>query len=142
MIKIINKKTEEINKIYHTTCDDCGAELECTKDDAYVGAWGSYFIKCPVCGTEVMLDEVEPVELTVNNIEFPKHFSKTSNGAIKLKDEKIQEYVKECLQGLKNSDNGEYQLLGSGDTVVIVFKYEDEYQIYVARSYYESSIPR
>ena len=40
---------------------------------------GAKFITCPCCGVESMVDEIEGITLTRNNLCFPEHFLRTNN---------------------------------------------------------------
>lgn len=142
MVKVINKQTEE-PKIYKTTCDECRAELEYEKNDTYIGALGSREIICPSCGKRVCVEEPEGIVLNSNNIEFPLHFMAPSDKAVNISDVEIQRWVRERLHTAENyAEDYGYYVTGSGDTMVFVFKYEDEYVVYVTKNYYECSIPR
>lgn len=142
MIKILNKKQEE-PKVYRTACDECSAEFEYEESDTHIGAWGGREIVCPVCGETIFVDEPVGIDLDENNIEFPLHFVSPSDKAVDIDDAKIQEWVREYLRKAKqDSDNSGFYLTSGGNTVVIVFKFEDEYNVYVTKKYYECSIPR
>ena len=58
MIKVVNKKKEE-PKIYHQVCEECGTELEFEYSDTYEGALSLRFIKCPECGQELAVEDVD-----------------------------------------------------------------------------------
>jgi transcription elongation factor Elf1 len=141
MIKVIGKKTEE-PKIYKVTCGKCGVQLECEYEDIYEGAYGLYYVRCPECGKEEMVCEIDGVELDEHNIKYPKHFSEMDKDAVDISDEKIQHWVRECLTRLKGYEDGDYALCGSGNTMVFAFKCTEEYVVYVAKNYSETSITR
>ena len=142
MIKVVNKKAEEI-KIYKTTCDECEVDLEYEKDDTYIGALGGRELICPSCGHIVFVDEPEGIDLNSNNIEFPLHFMRYDNGAVDINNEQIQKWVRDRLYVAEHdTEEYGYYITGSGDTMVFVLKYEDEYVAYVAKKYWECSIPR
>jgi hypothetical protein len=142
MIKVIHKKSDE-TKIYKITCDECGAELEYEKGDTYIGALGGRELICPVCSEKVYVEEPEGIDLNSSNIEFPLHFMPPSDKAVDIDSTKIQQWVRECLYKMEN-DSEEYgfYLRGSGNTIVLVTKHEEEYDIYVMKNYWECSIPR
>ena len=74
----LNKKVEEKPKVVHTCCEYCESELEVSKEDTHIGWLGAAFAKCPCCGQEIMVDELEGITLTKDNIEFPVHFNRKS----------------------------------------------------------------
>lgn len=141
MIKLVEKKVEE-NKTYRKTCWTCGATFEFEKNDAYVGTYGCYYITCPGCHSDVDVDEIEPLELDENNIQFPTHFYKfgTKNGGVDIEDEEIQQWVRKCLRKIKQNDNAPFWIAGSGNTQVIVLNYDDMYEVIVAKNYYDCDI--
>lgn len=141
MIKVLNKKVEE-PKVYKAICDECRAELEYAYEDTYEGYAGMRHIKCPVCGYEIMSEYFDGVELTSQNVEFPKHFYYFDG--VDIENERISEWVRRCLKCAEESDEpyGYFEHTGSGNTAVILMAYEDEYNIIVAKDYYELSISR
>lgn len=141
MIKVVGKKAEE-PKIYNVTCDECGAQLECEEPDTYVGAHGWHYVKCPECGDEALVEEMKDIVLTEHNINFPKHFRKVSNGAINIGDYQIQEWVRECVADIKKNKDDDFWIISSGNTVIIVLEWEDEYEVYVAKNYWNSIVPK
>ena len=141
MIKVVGKKVEE-PKIYRTVCFECEAMLEYEEGDTYIGALGGRELVCPSCGEKTFVDEPEGIDLDSSNIEFPTHFMYTSNRAVNIKDDEIQGWVRRCLKKIEDNPEDEFHLTGSGDTVVIALNFGDEYDIYVAKKYWECSIPK
>lgn len=142
MIKVINRNVEA-PKIYKVTCEECGAALEYEKDDTYIGALGGRELICPSCSNKVYVEEPEGIDLDSSNIEFPLHFMPPSDKAVDINSTQIQQWVRERLYMAEHdTEDYGYYLTGSGDTLVFVFKHEDEYDIYVAKKYWECSIPR
>jgi DNA-directed RNA polymerase subunit RPC12/RpoP len=142
MIKVIGKKTEE-PKVYRTVCFECEATLEYEESDTYIGALGGRELICPSCGEKIFVDEPEGIDLNSSNIEFPKHFFAPSDRAKDIDNATIQQWVKERLHMAESdTENYGHYLTGSGNTIVFVVKYEDEYSVYVTNKYWECSIPR
>ena len=141
MIRVLNKKVEE-PKVYKQICDECRAELEYEYEDTYEGYAGMRCIKCPECGYEIITEDFDGVELDSSNVEFPKHFYHFDG--VDINNEKIQEWIRKCLQVAEESDEpyGYFCCAGSGNTMVILLAYEDEYDIVVAKNYYELDIQR
>lgn len=140
MVTIIEDVKQNITK-----CDECGTKVGYEDFDIRIGAYGCAYIKCPKCGELIFIDDADcSLTLTADNIQFPWHFYKVGKNAVKKTDKEINDYIKESVRNLEKAeeDYGLFCYIGSGDTVVFVFKYEDEYAIFVAKDYYESSIPR
>ena len=139
MIKVIGKKKEE-KKIYKTLCDECMVELEYEESDTHIGAYGCRELICPECGARVLAESPDGIDLDETNIEFPAHFAYTSDDAVDIDDQTIQGWVRECLQGLKEDEGDKFNIIESGNTVVIALKYEKECDVYVAKKHYHSYV--
>lgn len=141
MIKVLNKDMNEQN-LYRQKCNECAAELEFSLEDTHIGALGARYIKCPICGEEIITEKCDGIELDSSNIEFPKHFIEP--GGIDTPDSEIENLVRECLKVAEKSDEpyGYFVSTGYGDTMVILMAYEDEYEIIVTKDYYETSVNR
>jgi DNA-directed RNA polymerase subunit RPC12/RpoP len=141
MIKVLNKKVEE-PKIYRQMCDGCKAELECEYEDTYEGVLGARYVKCPECGSEVMFEEIECKTLTFKNIEFPKHFFEP--GGVDISNDEIQGWIRNCLKIAEESKEpyGYFVQQGTGNAMVVLLVYEDEYEFVVTKDYYSATIPK
>lgn len=137
MIKVLNKDVEQT--FYRQNCDECDAELEFAFDDTYEGALGARYLKCPVCGQE-NITEIDTPELSSSNIKFPLHFFEP--GGVDISDDRIQDWVRDCLKMAEESDEpyGYFVQTGTGNTMVILLAYEDEYGIIVTKDYYQTSV--
>jgi len=128
------------------TCEKCGAELEYEKSDITTRDYGTACIICPECDEKIFLyDEEEDCKtLTIDNLEFPNDYIHYGTDATPLTDKEINKYVKDCLIQLKQDeeDYGVFRFTGTGDTIVFVVKFEDEYQVFVCKNYHEASIDR
>ena len=140
MIKVIGKKKEE-KKVYKTFCDECRAELEFEESDTYIGTYGCRELICPECGEKVLVENLDGIDLDENNIEFPVHFSHTSDTAKNIDNNTIQEWARTCLKEVKEDTGSDFHMNASGDTVVIALRYGDGYGVYVAKQYYDCEIP-
>lgn len=141
MIKVLNKDINE-QTFYRQKCDECTAELEFSLEDTYIGALGARYVKCPICGKEIMAEVCDGIELNSNNIEFPKHF--LGPGGVDIPNSEVNDWVRKCLKKAEESDEpyGYFVEIRSGNTMVILLAYEDEYEIFVAKNYYETSVNR
>ena len=139
MIKVLNQDVDQT--FYKQQCDECNAELEFAFDDTYEGALGARYLKCPVCGREI-ITEIDVPELNSDNIKFPLHFFEP--GGVDINDDEITNWIRECLKAAEESDEpyGYFVHAGTGNTKVVLMAYEDEYDIIVTKDYYETMIPR
>lgn len=131
-------------KTYHIICENCNSELEVTDDDISVGTYGMGYVVCPCCDEKTYPDEfADRFPLTKDNLVFPLHYSSSSNG-VPIDDDTINKWVRECIDKFDENDENDWvRFVGSGDTMVIVFKMagDEEYDIYVCKNYYETFIP-
>ena len=134
-MKVINRnETKEADYPKRIICDHCEAELEYNEEDEHNGLWGMKCVTCPVCGEDCFISDhrVEPPnwKATFDHIN--------SATAKELKNEDIQEYIDNCYKYLMNEAKpGDFYMMGSGDTMVFGFRYEDTVDLYVTRDYYE-----
>lgn len=142
----LNKKMETKSKTVHTFCEHCNSELEFTKDDTHIGWLGAAYVTCPCCGEESMVDELDGITLTKDNIGFPVHFLRFNKDMRHVEEVGNEEIIKEIRKGVeyfrKNKD--EYCWYTSyGDLFVILFRYADdeEYLVVVTKDFYEGYIP-
>ena len=131
-------------KVYHITCEQCGSKLEITDDDISVGMYGMGYVVCPCCGEKTYPDEfADRFPLTKDNLRFPIHYS-SFNKAISVDDDTINKWVKECIDRFDPNDENDWvRYAGSRDTMVFVFKFDEnkEYDVYVCKNYYETFVP-
>ena len=124
-------------------CSECDSELEITEEDTHIGWMGARFITCPCCGEESMVDELDGITLTKDNVEFPTHYY-SFNKAVNIDDDTINKWVKECIERFDPNDENDWvRYIGSGDTMVFVFKFDEDtgYNVYVCKNCYETFIP-
>lgn len=141
-----NNKLVETPKVLKIQCEHCRSELEITEDDAYVGWLGSKYITCPCCGEESLVIELDCVTLTIDNIEFPTHFHRTSSVSGKAKEVNADSIKKEIRRGIEylrqNKDQFEWYV-NYGDLFLTIQKYpgDAEYWIIVTKDFYDTYIP-
>ena len=137
-----NEELIKNNKI-RIHCSKCDSELEITEEDTHIGWMGARFITCPCCGEESMVDELDGITLTKDNVKFPTHYY-SFNKAVNIDDDTINKLVKECIERFDPNDENDWvRYIGSGDTMVFVFKFSEDagYNVYVCKNYYETFIP-
>lgn len=133
-------------KLLKIHCDQCDSELEITKEDTHVGWLGALFVTCPCCGEESMVEELEGITLTVDNLQFPIHFNRTNKDTRQVVENSPDEIVNEIKQGItyfREHKDEYYWYTSYGDLFVIVFRYEgdEEYFVMVTKDFYETDIP-
>lgn len=134
------------SKTIKIECDKCGSELEITEEDTHIGWLGARFVTCPCCGEESMVDELDGITLTPENIQFPTHFTRVNKNLKDVKEvenEKIVNEIKRGILFLRTSKEEFCWYTSSGDTFIIVFRYDgdEEYFVMVAKDFYETDMP-
>lgn len=126
-------------------CENCCSELEYEESDIEIGSFGCTLIYCPLCGHENPLDDYK---LTVDNIEFPKHFyhfSKDVWAVDYCNEEEIKKIIKKAIDYFRTNKNDDcgYYYSAFGNLIVIVFKNDgdEEYDVITSGDYYDSAIP-
>jgi hypothetical protein len=93
-----------------------------------------------------MIDELDGITLTVDNIDFPIHFLRVNKNERSVRETDTEEIVKDIRRGIEyfREHKEEYSWYTSyGDTFLILFRYDgdEEYYVVVAKDYYETFIP-
>lgn len=118
------------------TCEKCGEDFE---PETYIGAFGDTFAVCPHCGSEEWIDE--GISLNSTNLNYPRHFYHYSENAVKISNERITQWARECLSNLgKDTD---YSMTACGDTLCFVAKTDEETReatVYVCKNYFECQV--
>lgn len=154
VIKVIqnNFNQSELNKkegmplTVHTFCDYCDSELEVSKEDTHIGWLGAAYVTCPCCKRETMVDELDGITLTKDNVEFPVHFRRTNKDLRNVVEVQNDEIIKEIQRGIDyfRTNKAEYYWCSSyRDLFVIIFRYkgDEEYSVLVTKDFYETDIP-
>lgn len=142
----LNKNIEEKSKKIHIFCEHCDSELEISKEDTHIGWLGAPFVKCPCCGQESMVNELDGITLTKDNIDYPIHFNRTNKNMRNVVEVEKDEVIKEIQRGIdyfRVNKNETYWYTCHGDLFLSVFRYEgdEEYFVLVTRDFYETDIP-
>lgn len=139
-MRVINKPRDSCKIV---TCK-CGAEIEYFPHDKHDGAFGCMYLTCPECANEVLLDKEDPIKLTIDNVEWPKHFDLPDGSEMNFDDATIQKWVRMCLSQLSSDiyKVRDVVSMGSGNTRIWAEKWEEEYAVYVTKSFSTTSIPR
>lgn len=142
-----DKANEEIINPYPKTCVcwGCESELEYEESDMRMGYLGLYYLDCPLCGYENILDD-DCVELTKDNVEFPTHFYNFSvkNGAVDTcNNENVKKYISKAIEFLRKNKEEYVWSTNTGNLYVQVHRYDDDevYEVIVSNDWYETEIP-
>lgn len=81
------------------------------------------------------------VEPNVGNVQFPEDFYRFGqiSGTVDIPDAQIQKWIHTGLQEIKHEP---FWAVRNGNTTVIILNYDDEYEVIVAKNYWEWSIPK
>lgn len=129
-------------------CENCQSELEYEEADLRMGEYGYMFLDCPCCGRDNILEDNEHnIALTVNNIEFPTHFSHISTecGAVDCcNNERIKEYLYQAVDYFRKNKS-EYDWGGyiTGNLYLQVHRWEGDgqYEVTISNDFYNMSVP-
>ena len=144
--KVEDKILKTIPETIITYCDRCGSELEITEEDAHIGWLGAKFITCPCCGEESMVDEIEGITLTKDNLSFPEHFLKTNKNMRNVKEVsnyQITDEIKKAITYFRLHKEEWCWYTSYGDLFVIVWRMsgDEDYSVLVTKDFYETNIP-
>lgn len=131
-LKVLFKPPTETTKTYQTTCK-CGAVLEYLDLDIQENISGNRVIFCPECLTPIEIDDV------TKTISYPKDYYDFKDG-VDIENNEINKWIKECVNDCK--DNGGVSCRASGNTIVVVIEYEDEYEVIVSKNYSTAEIEK
>lgn len=153
-IKVLkdNSKNVEIKEENTTlyplkiNCSECDSELEITEEDTHIGWMGARFINCPCCGNEAMVDELDGITLTKDNLEFPVHFNRTAKGlrnVVEINSDKIIKEIQSGITYFRRHKDEYYWYTSHGDLFLIIFRYsgDEEYFVMATKDFYETYIP-
>lgn len=92
-----------------------------------------------------MVEELQGITLTKDNIRFPVHFNRTKTGKIGVKevtDQKVVDEIKRGIEYLQINKNEYYWFTSYGDLFLIIFKYDGDEECYVlvTKDWYDTNI--
>lgn len=119
-----------------TTCPHCQYTISYTEDEVERVENGGMGVLCPNCNESIVLEYIKP-------FTFPDtfyHFGARED-SVCLPNEEVQKYVDIVKRRLQQElKTGDYTSTGTGGTLVIGFKLEDEDTVVVAKNYWIDSI--
>lgn len=136
---------EDIEK--ELICEVCRSELEYEESDIVVGQYGCAFVECPLCGYKNYLDDDKhEVVLTKDNVEFPTHFSHTSEetGAVNCcTNNEIKGYINNAIEYFRKNKEAEHWFCCTGNLYISVTRWEgdENYWVVVSNDHYDTYIP-
>lgn len=136
-MRIIENRYGDKKQEYEITCPHCRSKIAYTFDDVVSDRFEGEYLHCGACNKEIYLDDEVP---TVDTVQYPKDFFSFEDG-VSLKDNEINNDIKECLNDLdKDTD---YSYRASGDTMVFAFKSDESLPaatVIVAKKYQETDV--
>ena len=127
-------------------CEKCESEMMYDESDIEIGEHGCAVVVCPCCGYANYLDDGEhDIDLTVNNVEFPKHFHHTcvETGAVDCcNNEEVKKCIKKAIDYFRANKNEYDWFTEYGNLYVDVKRWEGDevYSVIVSTDYYETDI--
>lgn len=120
-------------------CNCCDSVLEIDKNDLFVGAYGAYYTKCPICKNKIIIDDGE--DLTLDNLKFPDHFANFANG-VDISPDRIKAEIARGVKYLRENPGTWHWFSEFGNTHIGIYNNSDdrEFRIVVAKGYYETVI--
>lgn len=135
-------KIEKVN----LKCENCGSVLEVSREDTHIGWLGLPHITCPCCNYEMDVEEFDDdaINICASNVKYPTHFTVSSKDftAVKISDEEINKWIHEGLIYLRNNPDEHSCFIGSGDTLIHIYRFDDdeEYYVVVSKDYEHGNV--
>ena len=143
-----NNHNEEKEVItFGCTCPNCNSVLEINENDIqYDREDDEKYVVCPCCHMRITNEHFDRT-VTLDNISYPFDFYKIGDNSfvdkvVHLTNADINEYIQKCIKFLKEYPDEPYKYIGTGDSLIIVFNHEDEYDFIVAKNYEESFVDK
>ena len=139
------KEENKHNFPIRITCEECESVFDFEEEDVEYLDYGLGYVKCPCCGNLNDLGEEFEKTLTEDNVEFPKHFSRTVSNKETCKhipDDEVESYLKRTIKWMKEEGIKDFAGHIVGDLFIAVKYMEDynNYDVYVSRDFYSTII--
>ena len=127
-------------------CENCGSVLEVSREDTHIGWLGLPHVKCPCCNYEMDVEEFEDdaIDICASNVKYPTHFTVSSKDfrAVEIPDEEINEWIQEGIQYFRENPEEYSFFMGSGNSMVHIYKFDEdkEYYVIVSKNYESGEI--
>ena len=129
---VVAVKKRQIKK--EITCPNCENLLSYEKEDVEIGHYGCQCVTFHECGEKILITGERIMPPT-----FPQTFDHFCSGK-KISYKDIQGMVNKVVDNIKKADVGDFYTMATGDTMVVVLKYEDSIDIIVAKDYWEDTL--
>lgn len=126
----------ENNKV---KCKTCRSILQFQESDVEFCSPGGAHVVCPVCGQKVYLPPEFDRLITLDNVNYPKHFYSSESG-VEVANGVIQTWIDEAAEYLRLNPEEAFYTIKRGNSTLIVLNFEDEYRFIVAQDYEEVDI--
>ena len=140
------KKTKSKVEKVKIECENCGSVLEVSREDTHTGWLGLQFVTCPCCDYEMNIEEFDDdaIDICASNVEYPTHFTVSSKDfrAVEISDEEINEWIQEGIQYFRENPEEYSFSMGSGNSMVHMYKFDEdkEYYVIVSKDYESGEI--
>ena len=128
---------------FECTCPHCKSILMVNENDIKYDIEGEKYVICPCCN-DTITNEYFKRTVTLDNVSYPFDFYKVGDNddTVHLTNENINKYIQGCIELLKKYPDEPYRYVGTGDSLIIVFNHDEEYNIIVAKNYEETFIDK
>lgn len=142
----VSEQTKPRVEKVNLECENCGSVLEVSREDTHIGWLGLPFVTCPCCNYEMDIEEFEDdaINICASNVKYPTHFTVSSKDfrAIEISNEEINKWIQQGIEYFRNNPEEYYWYVGSGNTWVHIYRYDEdkEYYVIVSKDYEHGSI--
>ena len=135
--KQTKKQKSKVEKV-KVECKNCGSVLEITRQDTHTGWLGFKYATCPCCNYEIEIEEFDDEAETIcaSNLKYPTHFTVSDKdfGAVEIKDDEINKWIQRGIRFLRENKDEYYYFTGSGNTLVHIYKFDEDQEYYIVIS--------
>ena len=80
--------------------------------------------------------EDDAINICASNVKYPNHFTVSSKNftAVEISDEEINKWIHEGLIYLRNNPDEYSCFIGSGNTLIHIYRFDDDEEYYVVVS--------
>lgn len=86
----------------------------------------------------------DAIDIYASNVKYPTHFTVSSKDfrAIEISDEEINKWIQQGIEYFRENKDEYYYFTGSGNTLVHIYRFDDdeEYYVVVSKDYESGEI--